>query len=73
MKWFKKAISQPDWRTQAVQELEEARQALLRSETALDWAQANCDYNYNRIERLEKRLKDEMQSNVQSGQKLQGV
>lgn len=70
MKFFKKHVLRETSYEDAIkQELEEARLALLRSETALDWAQANCNYNYNRIERLERML-DELQQKLQSGKDL---
>lgn len=57
MKFFKRHILQETTYLEALTaELEEARLSLLRSETALDWAQSNCDYNYSRIERLERKL-----------------
>jgi hypothetical protein len=59
MKWFKKISSPPDWKTVVEQELKEAQLGLLRAETALDWAQAECDYQYSRIERLMNKLKQD--------------
>jgi|688.fasta_scaffold288312_1 hypothetical protein len=61
MKWFKKITTSPDWREVIGQELKEAQMGLLKAETALDWAQAEYDYQYNRMERLKGRLeKDEV-------------
>ncbi len=57
MKWFKKVLSTPDWKAVVEQEVCEAELKLLEAETALDWAQAECDYQYNRIERLKNKLK----------------
>lgn len=48
----------PSYREVLQCELDQARLSLLESETELDWAQAKCDYNYSRIERLEKRLSE---------------
>jgi len=59
MKWFKKVLSTPDWKAVVQQELREAQLGLLKAETALDWAQAECDYQYSRIERLKKRLEQD--------------
>ena len=70
MKWFKKAMGQPDWKSMAQTELEDAKLSLLRAETALDWAQSNVDYNINRIERLERALKNDVQRNVPTGANL---
>lgn len=46
----------PTYREAIQRELDQARLSLLESETALDWAQSMCDYNYNRIARLEDKL-----------------
>jgi hypothetical protein len=62
MNWFKKMIGQPDWTSLAVKELEEAKVSLLESETALDWARSNVEYNLSRIERLEHLLKIKTQN-----------
>lgn len=40
------------------EELIEAQLALLRSQTALDWAKSNVEYNTRRIERLEASLNE---------------
>jgi hypothetical protein len=56
MKWFKKITTPPDWKEVVEQELKGAQLKLLEAETALDWAQAECDYQYNRIERLKNKL-----------------
>jgi polyhydroxyalkanoate synthesis regulator phasin len=57
VKFFKRHILQETSYLEAVTaELEEARLSMLRAETAFDWAQSNCDYNYSRIERLERKL-----------------
>lgn len=42
----------------ALEELEEARRQLLLSHTALEWAQANVEYNTKRVARLEQRVKE---------------
>lgn len=68
MKFFRRHVLRETSYMEALkQELEEAKLALLRSETAYDWAQANCDYNYNRIERLERKI-NELQSKMPTGQ-----
>lgn len=57
MKFFKRhVLQQHSYEDLIRKELDEAREDLLRAETAMDWAQSNCDYNYARIERLERRL-----------------
>lgn len=68
MNWFKRnnPLKQPSYYDLIERELQEAREALLRSETAMDWAQSNCDYNYARIERLERRL-NALQQKLQPG------
>jgi hypothetical protein len=42
----------PSADSMAVQELEEARRALLAAQTALEWASANVTYNQDRVARL---------------------
>ena len=68
MNWFKRnnPLKQPSYYDLIERELQEAREALLRSETALDWAESNVDYNINRITRLEGRLR-ELQPKLQPG------
>jgi hypothetical protein len=55
-------VGQPDWTGLAAKELEEAKVSLLESETALDWARSNVEYNLSRIERLEHLLKIKSQN-----------
>jgi hypothetical protein len=63
VKFFKRHVLRETTYEEAIlQELEESRLALMRSETAMDWAEANCDYNYNRIKRLEGKLNELRQS-----------
>lgn len=57
MKWIKNMFSYPSLEEVIKRELVEARLDLLKAETAMDWAQSECDYNYSRIDRLEKKLK----------------
>lgn len=70
MKFFKRhVLQQHSYEDLINRELEQAREDLLRAETALDWAQSNCDYNYARIERLERRL-NALQPKLSTGQDL---
>lgn len=70
MKFFRRhVLQQHSYEDLIHKELEQAREDLLRAETALDWAQSNCDYNYSRIERLERRL-NALQPKLQPGQEL---
>ena len=70
MKFFRRHVLQQHTYEDLInRELEQAREDLLRAETALDWAQSNCDYNYARIERLERRL-NALQPKLSTGQNL---
>ena len=70
MKFFRRhVLQQHSYEDLIHKELEQAREDLLRAETALDWAQSNCDYNYARIERLERRL-NALQPKLSTGQNL---
>lgn len=50
---IKRAFRTPSAEELGLQELAEAKRQLLRSETALDWAKANVQFNRDRIARLE--------------------
>lgn len=70
MKFFKRhVLNQRSYEDLIKMELEQAREDLLRAETAMDWAQSNCDYNYSRIERLERRL-NALQPKLSTGQEV---
>ena len=70
MKFFRRhVLQQHSYEDLIHKELEQAREDLLRAETALDWAQSNCDYNYSRIERLERRL-NALQPKLPTGQEM---
>lgn len=70
MKFFKRHVLQQHTYEDLIRkELDEAREDLLRAETAMDWAQSNCDYNYSRIERLERRL-NALQPKLSTGQNV---
>lgn len=70
MKFFKRHVLQQHTYEDLIRkELDEAREDLLRAETAMDWAQSNCDYNYSRIERLERRL-NALQPKLSTGQEV---
>lgn len=70
MKFFRRhVLQQHTYEDLLKRELEQAREDLLRAETAFDWAQSNCDYNYSRIERLERRLNG-LQPKLSTGQEV---
>lgn len=70
MKFFKRhVLQQHSYEDLIRKELDQAREDLLRAETAMDWAQSNCDYNYARIERLERRL-NALQPKLPTGQNV---
>lgn len=56
MKIIKRYVfNEVDLETMVEQEIEEAKRALLRAETGVEWAMSQVQYNRTRIERLESR------------------
>lgn len=53
---FRQLFVTPSIEELAARELDEARRALLKAETAVEWAEADRVFQQARIERLEQRI-----------------
>jgi hypothetical protein len=65
---IKDLCRRPSVKMLALKELEEAQRNLLEAQTGLDYAKNICNYNVERIKRLNKFLEENLE-NHQSGDK----